>query len=148
MVVERPSLRVVPPFGLRFADVVQQCRPAQPQVVALAAYVVKHFKRVVEVVFVRPAISLFNDVEGGKLRQQPRQQSAAVQVDKTLARRGGHHYLVKLFLYALSADYLYAVGVARQCVKRLVFNEEVKLCGKADAPQHAQRVVGEGYVGV
>lgn len=98
--------------------------------------------------FCARGVAGLNDVEGGKLGQQPRQQSAAVQVDKTLARRGGHHYLVKLLLYALPADYLYAVGVAFERVERLVLDEEVKLRGKTYAAQHAQGVVRERHVRV
>ena len=30
------------------------------------------------------------------------------------------------------------------CLKRLVFDHKIELCGKTDRPQHPQRIVGEG----
>ena len=148
VVMERPSGLVAPALRLGLAYVVQQGRPAQPQVVRLAADVVEHLKRVIEVVLMRAAVAGFNDVKIGKLGQYARQQSAAVQVDEALARRLGHHYLVKLLGYALAADNADALGVAPEGVEGFVFDEEVELRGEAYAAQHAQRVVREGHVRV
>jgi len=63
VVMESPSNRRVPTFRLRFAHIVQQGSPSQPQVVGVSANVVKHLQRVIEVVFVRTAIARFHIIE-------------------------------------------------------------------------------------
>ncbi len=148
MVMESPSGQIVPSFALRFANVVEECCPSQPEVVTLSGHVVKYFECVVEVVLVLPSVAHFHDVEGRQLRKNDLQKSTAVQVDKTFAWCASGHNLVELVSYSLTADDFNPVGISLQCRKGFVVDEEVELCGKPDAAHHAQGVVGEGDIGV
>ena len=104
VVVKRPPVGIVPTLAFWFADVVHQRSPSQPQVVRAFAHIVEHLQGVVEIVFVCPSVACLHDVEGCKFGQNQLQQSAAVQVNQTLARRACHHDLVQFGLYAFSAD--------------------------------------------
>ncbi len=154
--MERPALRRFPAFGLRLADVVEQCRPSKPKRGGLAvgaglvavAHVVEHLQRVVKIVLVTFAVLCLNHVERGEFGQDELQQAATVQVHEATAGLRGHHYLVELLRYALAAYYPYAVGVALQGVECLLVDIEAELRGEPHAAHHAQWVVGEGDIGV
>ena len=49
---------------------------------------------------------------------------------------------------ALATDDADALGIAREGVEGFVVDEEIELCRKTHAAQHAQWVVGESDVGV
>ena len=150
MVMEGPASQVVPTFALRFPDVVKQGSPAKPEGSREGSLhdILQHLEGVVEVVLVRPAVARLHDVEGGKLGEDYLEQSAAVEVHPSLAGMRGHHHLVQLFGDAFATDYLDALSVARERLESLLFDKEVELCGKADATEHAQRVVAEGDIRV
>lgn len=61
---------------------------------------------------------------------------------------GCQNNLVELLLYALAADDLQSVGVAREGLACFLLNLKVELGGEAHAAHHAQRVVAEGNVGI
>ena len=48
----------------------------------------------------------------------------------------------------LATDDANALGIAREGVEGFVVDEEIELCRKTHAAQHAQRIVGESDVGV
>ena len=148
VVVEGPSRLRLPPFAPGFADVVKQGGPAQPQVVALAAHVVDHLERVVEIVFVRTAVARLDAVQGGQFGQDEGQQAAAVEVDKAARRRVGSHYFIKLVDDAFTADDADALAVTPERLESLVVYLELQLRGKAHGPHHAEGVVAERDVGV
>ena len=60
MVVESPSRHRVKALRTRFADVMQKGRPTQPQIIRMPANIIEHFKRVVEIVFMRTSVYLFH----------------------------------------------------------------------------------------
>ena len=146
--MERPALRGVPALALGLAYVVHQRGPPEPQAGPAPAHVVEHLERVVEVVLVGLVAAPLHHVERGQLGHHHLQQPGAVQVYEAPAGRRGHDYLVELVLYALAAHYAQPVGVAGQGVEGLVLYHEVELGGEAHTAHHAQRVVGEGHVGV
>ena len=62
MIVECPC-RALKAAALCLADVMEQCTPSQPQVVAATAYIVEHFKGMIEIVLMRNAVLGLDDVE-------------------------------------------------------------------------------------
>ena len=52
MPVKRPTLFFVEALRWRFPNIVQQCRPAQPNIVCVRANIVNYFQRVIKIVFV------------------------------------------------------------------------------------------------
>ena len=69
MVVESPSRLGFPAFRSRFADVVEQGRPAQPQVVGHFGDVVHHFQGMVEIILVSASVAYFHSLQSHQLRE-------------------------------------------------------------------------------
>ena len=114
----------------------------------MLTHILQHFQRVVEIVLMRPSVTLFYDVERSQFGQDDVHQSATLQQFQTDTGMWCHHDLVQFHLNTLAADDLDAVGHALQSFKRLVFDLEVQLGGKADTTHHAQRVVAERHLWV
>ena len=148
MVVESPPRHRVKTFRTRFADVVQEGRPTQPQIIRVPANIIGHFKRVVEIVLMRTSFYLFHPLHSCQLRKNERQQAAPGQLHETLRRRRGHHYLVQFIGNTLAGDNLYPFPVPFQCLERLFVYIKIQLGGKTHTTHHAQRVVAESDVGV
>ena len=144
VVMECPANVTVPTLRLSLTHVMQYRRPSQPKVVRMQTYILQHLQCMIEIILMLTTVLLLYNVECGKLRQYYLQQSAALQVFKTNAWVRSHNNLVQLVLYTLAAHNFYTVGHALQCIKRFLFYLKVKLCGKAYASHHAQRVVAKG----
>ena len=130
VVVESPAQLIVPALALGLADVVEEGCPAQPDIglerrllgilllLLLVAslfgpcHVLQHLQRVVEVVLVCPAVARLHEVEGRQFGNDEAQQSAALQLEESLARILRSHDLAQLLGYALPADDTDALGVA------------------------------------
>ena len=102
MVVESPLHHRVPTLCLGLAYVVQQCCPAEPQVVGLLCDVVKYLECVVEHLLVAVAASCLHTLHGCELREDELQQPATVKLYEALGRCGGEHYLVELVVDSLA----------------------------------------------
>ena len=147
MVMESPARQWFPPLGLGLAYVVEQGSPAKPQR-RIFTDVVQHFQRVVEVVLVRPSVTLFHNVEVSQFGKDELQQSAALQVYEAAAGRISHDDFVQLHLDTLSADDFYAIGHVLQGLEGTFLYLKFQLGGKAYAAHHAQGVVAEGHLRV
>jgi len=97
---------------------------------------------------VRASVPCLHYVHLGKFREDDLQQSAALQIDESLAGDIGHEYLVQFLGDALSADYLYPFRVSLQRIEGLILNPEIETGGETDAAEHTERVVAEGDVRV
>ena len=146
MAVEGPSCAVFPTFGLGLGDVVQQRRPAQPEVVAGLGHLVEHLHGVIEIVLVSLAVDHLNAFQQGELRQDILQQPTFVEQHKARRRPVSHHDLVQLIGDALHRHDLDAFGVAGNGVERLGLDIEMQLRGETDGTHHAQRVVRVGDI--
>ena len=71
-----------------------------------------------------------------------------MQIHEATAWMLGHKNLVELVGNTLSADYFDTLGITLKSLEGLVFDKEVKACGKADATEHSQWVVGKSNVWV
>ena len=148
MIVKSPSRHRVEALRTRFADVVQKGRPTQPQIIRMPANIIEHFKRVVEIVFMRTSVYLFHPLHSCQLGKNERQQAAPSQLHEAFRRRGRHHYLIQFVGNTLAGDDLYPFPVPFQCLERLFIYIKIQLGGKTHAAHHAQRVVAESNVGV
>ena len=104
MVVESPTHGRLPSFGLRLTYIVEQGSPAQPDVIRAPRYVVQYFERMVEVVLVLFSIARLDIVQCAQFGQDDREQTAALQFDKTDGRQRSTHDFVQFFDDSLAAD--------------------------------------------
>ena len=114
----------------------------------MLTHILQHFQRVVEIVLMSPSVTLFHDIKCSQFGQDEVHQTAALQQLQANTGMWCHHDLVQFHFNTLTADDLDAVGHALQGFKRLVFDLEVQLGGKADTTHHAQRVVAERHLWV
>ena len=148
MVVEGPSLMLVPSFGGGFANVVHQRRPAQPLVIALLGYIVEHLHGVQEIVLMAASVRVVNAAHGLKFWEDEAQQSALMQQFESARRHIGTHDFHQFFGNALAGDNVDAVRVASDSIECLGEDIKVELGGKSNGTHHAQRVVAEGDIGI
>ncbi len=132
----------------RLGDVVQHRSPAQPQILGAERDVIEHFQRMFEVVLVGMAAAALDARETVHLGEYQLQQPRQLQQLEAYRRHGRSHYLVELDDYALARDDRYALAVAAYGLERLVVDVEAELRGEPYRTHHAQRVVGECYVGI
>ena len=135
--VETPTGTRIESFGAGFADVVQQCSPAQVEVVAFEGHIVEHLERVQEVIFVRLAVTGLDPFQCAQFRKDQFQQSAVVEQLESDRRDGREHNLVHFGDDALLRDDFDPFAVAADRLERLVFDVETELCGEADRADHA-----------
>ena len=126
----------------------EQCGPPQPQIVRFFTNIIEYFKRVVEIVLVCPAVAGVHDVELLDFRQDQLEESTPLQIHESLAGRSRHHDFVELVGDSLTADDPDALRIPLKCIKSLLVDVEIELCGEADAPHHPQRVIGESDIWV
>ena len=159
--VERPPCGLVIALARRFADVVQKSRPTQPeQVVAaflrgdiLAADIVRHGKRVGEIVLMPPAVHGLDTLEGRQLRQYARQEFCRVKKMEGKGGTVGDQHLVKFLCNPLTGEYAEPVRHTAHRLHRLRHNPESQILGRelrreAHSTQHTQRVIRIGRVGI
>ena len=115
--------------------------------------VVKHRERVREVLLVAPAVDRLDALEGRELREHVLQQPGLVHQPEGDRRPGRDEHLVELFGDALLGKDREPVAHAPHGPERLGDDLELllrrgKLGREADGPQHAERIVGVGGVGL
>ena len=111
VVVECPAVGGFPLLGARLADVMQQRRPAQPQVAAVSGHVVQHLKCMEEHILVAASVDRLHALQCCKFREYQLEQSASVQINESLGRNRCQQYLVEFFRYALLGYYVYTLAV-------------------------------------
>ena len=127
VIVECPTDGRLPTLRLRFADVVEQCSPTQPKVVAMLSHVVDNLKRMVEVVLVGAAVAGLHYVESREFGNDELQESAALQLHEATAGLRRAHNHVELVGNALAAYNLNTFGVASESLEGLVVDVEAQL---------------------
>ncbi len=148
VVMECPACSVVPVLGHGFGYVVEQGRPTEPEFIGGGSHVVEHLHGVVEVVFMPASLYNLHSFHRGELRQDVLEQSRSVEQPPADGGAGGEHDFVQFGEDSLTGDNLDALSVAGYGFERGRIDVEIELRGEADGAHHAQRVVGEGYVGV
>ena len=78
MVIESPSCHCIVAFAARLADVVHQCCPAKPEVVAHSANVVEHLKGMVKIILMCPAAHSLHHIHVGKFGKNEPEEPAAM----------------------------------------------------------------------
>ena len=148
VVVKSPALSVVPVFGGWFADVVQQCRPTQPEVVAFGGEIVEYFERMQKIVFVCATVAFFDAFHCRQFGENERKKSCLVEQKKAYRWAWSCHYLVQFVDDALLRDDGDAAGVAFDGIECFGCDAKIKLRGEAYGAHHTQWVVAECDVGV
>ena len=146
VIVEGPSQFFVISLGLRLADVMEQCCPSEPFVVAMCRHVVDHLKGVVEVVFMAFALHDFHPLQLAEHREDQLQEPTLVEKPESDRRTCRSHDLPQFVVDPLACDDRYPLAIAPNSLKGLGIDLEVELGGKADGSHHPQRVVAEGDV--
>ncbi len=148
MVVESPSALGVEVLCGRFADIMQERRPAQVYIVRSGSNAVKHSHRMIEIIFMRPAFDYLNPLHPCQFGHYDGEQSAAEQVIPPYRGLRSRHNLEQLILDTLGGDNLDSRSIAAQGCESHRVDVEIELGGETDTAQHAQRVVGESDVRV
>ena len=69
VVVEGPPGFVIPPFAGRLTNVVEQCGPSEPLIIAFCRHIVEHLQGVQKVVFMRTSVHRFHPLQGCQFRE-------------------------------------------------------------------------------
>ncbi len=148
MPVKRPSELVIPTFGHRLGNIMQQGPPTEPHIVALRRHIVKHRHRVIEIILMPYALHQFHSAQSLEFGENEAQQSRLQQKHPAGRRTWRTHNLHQLVHYAFTRYYRYAPGITPYRLKRFRHYIETELCGKTDGTHHAQRVVAERHIRV
>ncbi len=148
MVVESPAAFRVVMLCDGLADVVEQCRPAEPYIVGSSGNAVEHCHGVFEIVLMSTTLHHLYALHVCQLRGRIRSSSPVCKQFPAYRGARCRHDLEKFVFYALGGDDAYPVGVACDGAERLRVNIETELRCETDSAHHAQRVVAERYVGV
>ncbi len=146
--VEGPPQLRVEALRHRFGYVVEQRPPPEPHIVARGGNVVEHRHRVVEIILVPNSFDHLHAAERSEFGQNQLEKPRLEQQLPTARRLRRPHDFHQLVGDAFARNNRYAPRVAAYCLESIVDNREPQLGGEAYGAHHAQRVVGEGYVGV
>ena len=95
-----------------------------------------------------PAVARLYAAHGSQLGEDELQEAALLQQHETDGGHGREDNLVELVDDALAGNNLDALRHAAKALEGFLLDLEVELRGKTHAAHHAQRVVGEGDVGI
>ena len=146
MVTESPACQIVPSLAAWFTYVMKQGSPAQPEVRGLTANIFEHLHRMVIVVLMRATATCLHLVKFTKFGHDKLQKPCILEIIESTTGMRRKHNLVHLVGYALTADNLQSVGIARECLVGFVLYLKVELSGEAHTTHHAQRIIAEGNI--
>ena len=108
--------------------------------------ILKHLEGMIEIILMRPAILLVDDIQCSQFREDNLQETAALEVIEADAGMRGEDNLVELVLDTFAADDLYPVGHTNESIPCLILYLEIQLSGEAHTPHHPQGIVAEGDI--
>ena len=146
MAMEGPTDAIIPSFALRFADIMEECRPTKPEIIRMLTYIFQHLHRMVVIVLMRSSITRFHLIHRNKFRQDQIEKSRILQIIKSTARMLGEHNLVHLITNTLTADNLQAFGIAGKSIIGLILYLKIELSSKTHTAHHAEWIIREGNI--
>ena len=146
--MERPThLRIVS-LRQRLADVVQDRRPTQPEIVAHGRHVVEDLERMVEIVLMGVLSPPFDTFETLHLGENQLQQPRPLQQVESYGRNGRENDLIEFDGDALPRNDADTLPVADDRLESFGEEPEIQLRSEAHGPHHPQRIIRKGDIRV
>ena len=146
--MERPThLRIVS-LRQRLADVVQDRRPTQPEIVAHGRHVVEDLERMVEIVLMGVLSPPFDAFQTLHLGENQFQQPRPLQQVESYGRNGRENDLIEFDGDALPRNDADTLPVADDRLESFGEEPEIQLRSEAHGPHHPQRIVRKGDIRV